>query len=372
MHRQFPYQKIPFYLKATIILLGLFLLFDMLMLLKDILVPIAFAALIAIQVNPLVNKMVLRKVPRVLAISIAILIAVVLVAGIVAFISAQLASLSELAPQLRQRGDELLHEATDWISATFNVSVKKQINMFNDALVSGQAYIGQTLSTVMGVIGIVVLLPIYTFLILYYKPLLLNFFYEVFDNRHEGKVTEVLNETKSAVQTYVLGLLIETVIVAVLNSIALLILGVKYAILLGVIGAILNLIPYIGGLVAIALPVLMALVTGNGGFTTPLLVVGAYMLIQFIDNNVIVPQVVSSKVEVNAFVSIVIVLLGGALWGLPGMFLSIPFVAICKIIFDRVDELKPWGKLLGTRMDDHFTLKQMMPSEDTENPGEPA
>ena len=71
------------------------------------------------------------------------------------------------------------------------------------------------------------------------------------------------------------------------------------------------------------------------------------MVIQFIDNNILVPRIVSSKVKINALVSLVIVLLGGAVWGLAGMFLSIPFIAVLKIIFDRVDELKPWGKILG-------------------------
>ena len=131
-----------------------------------------------------------------------------------------------------------------------------------------------------------------------------------------------------------------------MNSCALLILGVPNAILIGVIGAILNLLPYIGGIIAIALPVLMATVTFDG-FTTQLLIIGAYALIQFIDNNLLVPKIVSSKVQINALISIVIVLLGAALWGIPGMFLSIPFVAVLKIIFDRVEGLKPWGKLLG-------------------------
>ena len=83
------------------------------------------------------------------------------------------------------------------------------------------------------------------------------------------------------------------------------------------------------------------------GFTTQLLIIGAYALIQFIDNNILVPRIVSSKVQINALISIVIVLMGAALWGIPGMFLSIPFIAVLKIIFDRIDGLKPWGKLLG-------------------------
>jgi AI-2 transport protein TqsA len=126
----------------------------------------------------------------------------------------------------------------------------------------------------------------------------------------------------------------------------LLLLGVQYAILLGVIGALLNMLPYIGGIVAIALPIIIATVTKDG-FTTQLLIIAAYAVIQFIDNHFLVPLLVSSRVKINAFFSIVIVLLGGALWGVSGMFLSIPFLAILKIIFDRVPEMKPWGKLLG-------------------------
>src|SRR5690606_11078818 len=99
---------------------------------------------------------------------------------------------------------------------------------------------------------------------------------EVFEDNNEKQMSEILQETKGAVQSYIVGLVIETGIVAVLNSGALLILGVESAILLGVIGAILNLIPYIGGLVAIGLPVLMSLITGDDGLTTPLLIIGAY------------------------------------------------------------------------------------------------
>lgn len=221
--------------------------------------------------------------------------------------------------------------------------------MVNEAMNNSKAYVGQTLNTVFGMLSFFVLIPLYVFLLLFYKPLILNFIYEVFDEDNSEQVAEILQETKSAVQSYIVGLMIETSIIAVLNSAALLILGVKYAILLGVIGAILNLIPYIGGVIAIALPVLMSIITKDG-FTTPLLIVGAYTVIQFADNNIIVPKVVSSKVSVNALISILVVLLGGTLWGVSGMFLSIPFVAVLKIIFDRIDELKPWGKLLGDKM----------------------
>ncbi|HEX8356313.1 MAG TPA: AI-2E family transporter, partial [Segetibacter sp.] len=209
-----------------------------------------------------------------------------------------------------------------------------------------KSMVGKTLGGALGTLSVVFLLPVYIFLFLFYKALILNFLYEVFAEENTKQVAEILTQTKTAIQSYMVGLLLEALIVAVLNSTALLILGVPYAILLGFIGALLNMIPYIGGIFAIALPVLMATVTKDG-YSTQLGVIIAYAIIQFIDNNVLVPRIVSSKVQLNALISILVVLLGGALWGVSGMFLSIPVVAILKIIFDRIEELKPWGKLLG-------------------------
>jgi predicted PurR-regulated permease PerM len=143
--------------------------------------------------------------------------------------------------------------------------------------------------------------------------------------------------------------MIETAIVCALNSTALLLIGVPSAVVIGVIGGILNLIPYIGGLIAIALPILMVTITQDG-FSGQLTVIAAYLIIQFFDNNILMPRVVSSKVQVNALISIVGVLLGGALWGVSGMFLSIPLIGVLKIVFDRIEELKPWGSLLGTEV----------------------
>jgi predicted PurR-regulated permease PerM len=173
--------------------------------------------------------------------------------------------------------------------------------------------------------------------------------YEVFSQRNSEGVSTVLSQTKNAIQNYMVGLLVEAIIVAILNTAALLILGVPYALLLGIIGALLNVLPYIGGIVAIILPILIATVTKDG-FSTQIWIIVSYSVIQFIDNHIIVPRIVSSQVKINALVTLVIVLLGGSIWGISGMFLSVPFIAVLKIIFDRVDGLKPWGKLLGSEV----------------------
>jgi predicted PurR-regulated permease PerM len=143
-----------------------------------------------------------------------------------------------------------------------------------------------------------------------------------------------------------MGLFLELILVAVLNSIGLLILGLDYAILLGILGAVLNLIPYVGGIVGTFIPMLVAAVTKDSYMYAAWVMV-IYAFVQFIDNNVIVPRIVASRVKLNGLVSIIIVIIGNALWGVSGMFLAIPVAAISKVIMDQIEPLKPWGFLLG-------------------------
>jgi len=360
-------RNFPFYIKAPLVLIGLYLFFYILHLLQSVIVPFSFAGLMAILLNPLYNRLEKWKVPKILAILLTILIAFIVLAGILLFLSTQIIQFGDMIPLLKQKSIGLLNEAREWVSMKFNIPLDKQMKMLNDTLNNSKGYIGQTLDTVFGIVSYFVLIPLYVFLLLFYKPLILNFIFEVFKEDNKDQVAEILQETKSAVQSYIVGLMIEACIVAALNSVALMLLGVKYAILIGVIGAILNVIPYIGGVIAIAIPVLISFVTKDDGLTTPILIVVAYLVIQFIDNNIIVPRVVSSKVSVNALVSIVIVLLGGMLWGVSGMFLSIPFVAVLKIIFDRVGELQPWGKLLGEEMPKNIPHEVVIKEEQKDN-----
>jgi predicted PurR-regulated permease PerM len=249
-------------------------------------------------------------------------------------------------PLLQKKSAELLIRLQRLLTEKFDVPLQKQNQLINEAQAGIKPLIGHTLGTVVGTMTMIFLLPVYTFLFLYYKTLILNFIYEIFAEENTKEVSTVLKQVKGAIQSYMFGLLIEALIVATLNSIALLLLGVQYAILLGVMGAILNMLPFIGGIIAVILPILIATITRDG-FQTQLLIIIAYLVIQFIDNHFLVPYIVSSKVKINALISIIIVLMGGALWGISGMFLSIPFIGVLKIIFDRVPELKPWGKLLG-------------------------
>jgi len=342
-------QQYPFFIRTTVILFGLMLLTAALYYLGDIIIPLAFAGMLAILLNPLCNLLISKKMSPPLAILLALLLAIVVFGCIGYFLSSQMASFSEDIPTLQKKGTSLMLQLQQSLQQGMRINLQQQNHWLSSASTKMEGMAGGAVSGLFGALSVLFLLPVYTYLLLYYKNLLLNFLYEVFANEHTSEVAMVLSQTKQAIQSFMSGLLLEALIVAALNAAALALLGVKYALLLGVIGALLNVLPYIGGIIAIALPVIIATITKDG-YQTQLWVIGAYLLIQFIDNNFLVPFIVSSKVKINALVSIVIVLLGGALWGISGMFLSIPFTGIIKIIFDRVPELKPWGRLLGTEM----------------------
>jgi predicted PurR-regulated permease PerM len=341
--------KLPVYSKFAQILVAFIAFFYILSIGKDIIIPIVYATVLAILLNPVVNFLIQKKINRVVAIMIALAAAIVLLAALTYFIGSQASLFTETFPQLKQRIILLFQDGIVWASHTFNLSPEKTNEWLSKiktaGMSSGTSVIGKTLLTLSGILVLLLLLPVYIFMILFYKPHLLEFIARVFQRERHSVVAEVLAETRSLIQSYLLGLLLEAAIVATLNSVGLFILGVQYAILIGIIGALLNIIPYIGGLIAIAIPMLIAFATQSP--ITAIWVLIAYLIVQFIDNNFIVPRIVASRVKINGLVSIVVVFIGGALWGISGMFLSIPITAIIKVIFDRVESLKPFGFLLG-------------------------
>lgn len=361
--------KLPVYSKLAQVILGLIGFFYILFIGQEIIIPLLFALIIAILLNPVVNFLTGKGLNRVIAIFLALILTVAVLASVMYFIIFQLSHLSDSSAEFKQKFTLLFNDIINWVSQTFNISKEKisawLVKVKGKGMENGGVVIGQTLTTISGVLIYTFLLPVYIFMILFYKSLLLEFIARLFRNNKQEVVVEVLQETKSLIQNYLVGLLIEVVIVATLNTTGLLIIGLDYAILIGVIGALLNMIPYIGGLVAISIPMLLAVATKEP--IDALYVFGVYMLVQFIDNNFIVPKIVASKVKINALVSIVVVLIGGALWGVAGMFLSIPLTAILKVIFDRIDSLTPFGFLLGDDQPDHgkITLNFKKPRKKT-------
>ena len=160
----------------------------------------------------------------------------------------------------------------------------------------------------------------------------------------------IVNDIKVIIRMYILGLLLEIAIVAALTTLGLWLIGVKYALFLGLLVALLNLIPYVGILVANALSCLISLSNNPDIQQSVLGVIAVIGAVQLIDNNILLPRIVGSKVRINALASILCVIVGGSLAGVPGMFLAIPLTAILKVVFDAVPNLEPYGYLLGDEL----------------------
>lgn len=345
--------KFPRFAKASLLLIGLYVFISILSITQDILVPLIFSVMIAVLLNPIVKFFVRIRVNRVVAIILTLVLTFIITVAIAALIFRQIGLFSESWPLLVDKFELLLQDTARWISRYFDLSrwkVNKWIISAKEEMLSmSNAEVGQTLYALGNGIVTLLLIPVYVFLLLYYNKLLIEFIHRVFGDTNKERIIKIISETKSVIQRYLTGLIIEAIIVAILNIAVLLVLGIEYAILLGIIGALLNVIPYIGGIVAVALPMAIALATKSTPMVA-LYILAFYYLIQLIDNNIIVPLIVTSKVKINALFAIIVVFAGNALWGVSGMFLSIPILAIVKLICDHIEPLKPWGFLLGDTM----------------------
>lgn len=313
---------------------------------SDIIIPFAFSTLLAILLTPLNNFLEKKKFSRPTAILSSLGISFLFIFGIIYFLSIQILAFIDDMPIIQDRLNELIYSLQRWLHQRFGLSMREQSNYINTAKNSGSGLLGDTFLSLTDILIGITLLPIYTFLILYYRNMLKRFIISVFKDGNREKVEEVLRESKGVVQNYMVGLLIEMGVVAVINFIGFAIIGIEYAVFLAVFAAIMNLIPYIGMLIASIFCCIVTLSTSDN-LTDAIWTLLVLLVVQFFDNNIIMPRVVGSKVKINAMITILGVLIGGALCGIPGMFLSIPGIAILKVIFERVDDLKPWSMLLS-------------------------
>lgn len=340
----------PFYKKLAFNLFNLAMLGALLYIGQGILVPLFFAILLATLLLPVTNFLQRLRLHRIVAIILSITVTLIVIIGVVYILSHQVQVFLRDMDAIRDRLATLIESLQTWINKKFNVSTEAQNKYFKDTVTnirsSGPNLVGQTVVTITEILSYVVFLPVYTFLILYYKGLIRKFIIASFRNGSEERITEILYESRTIGRHYVLGLLIDMSIVFALNSIGFLILGIKYAIFLALVAALLNLIPYIGMLIANLFCMLITLVSSES--TSDVVWVAVVLAaVQFVDNNFLMPLIVGNKVRINALVTIVGVVIGGALCGVSGMFLAIPGLAVMKVIFDRVEGLKPWGMVLG-------------------------
>lgn len=347
--------KHSFYHRLSLNLLSIALLIAAVYLGKDVVLPILFSILLATLLLPVYKFLLRKKFPRPLAILLPLTVSLVLVLSIVFFLSKQVINFFDDLPTLEARIGELKEKAQHWVDDTAHIKVRDQNKYLKDAgqklKTNAPKMLGATFLTVTDIITYLVLIPIYTFLILFYKNTIKAFLLNSFKNGSENKVEDVLNESTSVAQYYILGLSIETALVFALNVIGFLILGIKYAVFLALLAALLNLIPYVGILAANVICMFITLVSSDT--PTDVIWVGVILaVVQFFDNNFGMPMIVGNKVKINALVTIVGILIGGAVCGIPGMFLAIPALAVMKVICERVPDLKAWGILLSDEEND--------------------
>ncbi|HEY4619082.1 MAG TPA: AI-2E family transporter [Flavobacterium sp.] len=355
--------KYPFYIRLGFSLICLISITYIFYLGKNVLVPILMAFLLAVLLLPIVNFFTSKlRFPQGLSVFITVIIFVVAIVGILAFISYQISDIAADFNTIRKNVNIFITNIQRFIRTNFNVSIWEQRkyieDVTQDSVKKGKESIATTLISVTDTITNIILVPIYTFLILLYRTHFILFLAKLFRKEYHTKLQEILSQIKGSVQSYIVGLIIEMIFVSVLTSAGLYFIGVKYALLLGIITGILNLIPYIGILVAGVLTILSSL-TGAPDVSLILGVIGVNIVVQVIDNNILVPLIINTKVQINAFVSIVGIIIGGGIAGVAGMFLAIPILAILKIIFDRIETLEPWGYLMGDNLPKTFIWKHL-------------
>ena len=312
--------------------------------------PLIIALLFAMLLIPFANFMERKmRFPRAMSSFVVLILLVGVISGVMVLLGSQLSEFTQDIPAFQKQLMDSLEMLQNWIAHSFHIDNDKQAEYINnttsEALGKGTALVGATLLSLSSSLLFTVFIFLYTFFLLMHRSLLLKFILALFNDEHGVVVREVVSRIQYIIRKYILGLLLQMAIVATLSCIVFTILGIKYAFLLGMLTGILNVIPYIGIFISLLLSVLVTFATADASHV--LFVVIALICIHLVDGNYIMPKIVGSKVKLNTLTAVLGLVVGEMMWGITGMFLAIPVIAIAKVIFDRVEGLKPWGMVLG-------------------------
>ena len=316
-----------------------------------VLSPLVLALLLSISISPVVGFLERKKWNSTLAILLTSLVLFTLLVGVVTIISKQYYNMIDGLPMLGEKTNELLQKILDLLNEYLGLDKQKLmagLGDYTDKLQSTMTGVLESVwSSVSGFLSFMVMLPIFMILILMNRQKLKNFFYQLPTQEQDLRTWEkTADALKSVVRNYIMGLLIVVVILAVLNSIGLLILGIPFAIALGLSSAVLSILPYLGNLLGGSLAVLVAFATKDN----PLSILGVLIMIlvvQFLEGNLITPKVMGNKVNINAIVTIVALLVWGFVWGILGMILAVPMTAMIHVLLEHSKKTKAYADLMG-------------------------
>lgn len=334
----------------TYSLLALGLVVAGLYLLQSILVPILFAIILAATLFPLANLLEKWRFSRAMAALTALLAAFLLLAGFSYLFVSQTINIGKDASDIVDKIQQVIAKGEVWISETFGLSKTDITARIKEQLDKATPGIGTAITGFFGSVGSIfslgILVPLMIFFFLYYREFFREFFVKACYNSSRQKVEDTLSKIYTALKNYLGGMISVMGIVAVLNSVGLLIIGIEYAWFFGILASLLMLLPYIGIAIGSVLPALFALATKDS-YWSAVAVVGWFQLVQILEGNFITPNVVGGKVSLNPLVSILSLFFFSMLFGFAGLILALPLMAILKVLFDAVPQLRPYGFLLS-------------------------
>lgn len=344
-------QGTPNYIKYFYILGSLTLTFYILILAQSVFTPILAALIVGLLLKPLSSWIERFKIPRALSSVLAILLVFIVLGGLSLFFSNQIANIASDLDAIQKKFMGLVDQVSGWAEATLGIEPARQTGYIKDSLSNvlknSTSFFQSTISATAGFFSGFFLFLLALFFFLYYRTFLVSFLYKVFVKRNHHRLTITLKKMEGVVRNYILGLFLVILIIAVLNTIGLLALGIDHAIFFGVLAAVLTIIPYVGILLGALLPALFALVTQDS-LWYPVGVIMIFWFVQFLEGNFITPNIVGNQVSVNPFAAILGLFIGGMMFGMLGLILAIPVLAIIKVVCDSIESTKPIGYLIGS------------------------
>lgn len=317
---------------------------------KPLLIPLSFALLVSFILYPICKWLEKNNVSKSGAIAISLTSVILVVLLITALLIAQILQFSNEWHALEIKIETSINQVSTYLTQQFGLTQAKQINFIKNTLDQSGTQLFSLLKKIVfslsEIMYYLLIVPLFSALILYYRHLLVQALFPIFTEVKKEIIVAIIIETIQEYYNFIKGMVLVYLIVGILNSIGLAIIGIPYPLLFGFTASILTFIPYVGILVSSLLPITMAWITYNA-IEYPLGVIVVFGVVQILEAYIIFPYAVGTKLKINTLAILIVILLGGLLWGAVGMILFIPFLSIVKIIADRVVELKSLSVLLG-------------------------
>lgn len=333
--------------KPIQILFLLFLIVAGLYFAKPFLVPLVIAGMFAMLFLPLCDWLEAHRFNRAMSSLVAVLCLVIAIAGIVFLLSWKVTDLAEDFGKMQEYVQNYVGQFKTMLTEKLGISEQRQNEMVKS---SGSGNIpGAIMGLISGISGVLVdfiLMIVYIFLLLFQRSQVREFVLKLTDSTERKKVGEVMSSSTKVTRQYISGLAKMIVVLWIMYGIGFSIVGVKNALFFAVLCGLLEIVPFVGNLTGTLLTVTMAVSQGTGnGVVIGVLV--TYAVVQFLQTYVLEPLVVGAQVKINPLFTILALIAGELIWGIPGMVLAIPLAAIGKIIAEHSKGLKPIAFVMG-------------------------